>query len=78
MPEDLSNSFSRDCLETQKGLRFMVPRACGTRPKGTISGASRYQEPRDPTRTTSFQTVSRRGILRSSVAVLPTLLPQEG
>src|SRR5215218_9605013 len=34
----------RDCLETPNQLRFKILRACVTGQKGTILGASRYQD----------------------------------
>src|SRR5215216_3218022 len=57
---ELSDSFWRDYLETPNSLHYGLSRACGTGQKGTISGASRYRETRDPTRVASFQTVSPR------------------
>ena len=57
----------RDCLETPNGLRFVVPRSCGTGRKGIPFGASHYQETCDPTRPATFQTVSGRGVPRSSL-----------
>src|SRR5215212_8591168 len=54
------NFPSRDCLETPKGLPFVVPRACETGCKALFFDASRYQQTRDPTRPATFQTVSRK------------------
>src|SRR5215217_5478968 len=50
----------RDCLETPKGLPFVVPRACETGCKAPFFDASRYQQTRDPIRPATFQTVSPR------------------
>jgi hypothetical protein len=45
----------------------VVPRACKTGRKGTLFGARRSRQTRDPTCPATFQTVSRRVILGSSL-----------
>jgi muconolactone delta-isomerase len=68
------NPSSRNCLETQNRLPFMVLRACGTGRKGTLLGAARYREMRDPTRPATFQTVSLgTSVNRGSRAALSSM-----
>jgi hypothetical protein len=59
----LKSSAWRDCLETPNRLHYGVPRDCGTGRNRTILGASRYKNTRCPTRTATFQTVSRGSTL---------------
>jgi hypothetical protein len=78
--EEQMKTQARDCLETPNGLHYVVPRACKTGQKGTLFGAWRSRQTRDPTRPATFQTVSegefsevglrRHGVLRSSEAGL--------
>jgi hypothetical protein len=70
LPRTSEKTSSRDCLETLNGPYFLVPQACTTVRKGTLLGASRCQETCHLTRPCTFQTVSRRGILRSWTSTL--------
>jgi hypothetical protein len=65
------NSSSRDCLETPSGLHYVLPRACIKGRKGTLLGASRSRQTRDPTRPATFQTVSPRTRVDRAIMWVP-------
>src|SRR5215208_5692913 len=58
-PYEWIKSRWRDCLETPNRLHYGVLRVCRTGRMSIFSGAWRHQKTPDPTRTATFQTVSR-------------------